>query len=70
MTKPTSSTQRSANDPRFRTEAEMADDPDAVAGRAMVEARVALCSQAEQAAFWEAVRRCFGGPAPRSEAAA
>lgn len=45
-----------------RTEAEMARDPDAVAGRAMVAARVALCTPAEQAAFWAAVRRCFGGP--------
>ncbi len=52
------------------SESEMADDPDAVAGRAMVEARVALCSQDEQAAFWEAVRRCFGGPAPKSEVGA
>lgn len=47
-----------------RTEAEMVRDPDAIAGRAMVERRVALCTPEEQAAFWEAVRRCFGGPAP------
>ena len=51
---------------RLRTECEMAGDPDAVAGRAMVEARVARCSQAEQAAYWAAVRRCFGGAVPEA----
>ena len=51
-----------------RTEAEMAQDPDAVAGRTMVEARVELCTGDEQAAFWAAVRRCFGGPAPEATA--
>lgn len=44
------------------TEADTARDPDAVAGLAMVAARVARCTPAEQAAFWAAVRRCFGGP--------
>lgn len=53
------------------TEAEVGATPDAVAGRALVEARVALCTPEEQAAFWEAVGRCFGGgkPPPVAEAA-
>ena len=46
------------------TETEIAATPDAVAGRALVEARVARCTPAEQAAFWEAVGRCFGGGKP------
>ena len=64
MTKPL----RSAKLRPIRTEAEIANDPDAVAGRALVEARVARCSGDEQAAFWAAVRRCFGGPAPEAAA--
>jgi hypothetical protein len=46
------------------TEAEVAASDDAVAGRAMVEARIKLCTQEEQDAFWEAVGRCFGGGKP------
>ncbi len=46
------------------SETEVAATPDAVAGRALVEARVALCTPEEQAAFWEAVGRCFGGGKP------
>ncbi|WP_375465723.1 hypothetical protein [uncultured Methylobacterium sp.] len=59
-----------AADRPIRTEAEVAHDPDAVAGRRLVEARVALCTQAEQDAFWEAVRRCFGSSAPSGAATA
>ena len=46
------------------TEAEVAASADAVAGRGMVEARVKLCTPEEQAAFWAAVGRCFGGGKP------
>ncbi|MCJ2070392.1 hypothetical protein MKK75_16560 [Methylobacterium sp. J-030] len=46
------------------SEAEVAATPDAVAGRAKVEARIAACTPEEQAAFWEAVGRCFGGGKP------
>lgn len=54
----------------IRTEAEIARDPDAVAGRSLLEARIAQCTQAEQDAFWEAVRRCFGSSAPSQPMAA
>ena len=66
MTKPSHAATLRMTDPQARTEVEMAQDPDAVAGRAMVEARVARCSGDEQTAFWAAVRRCFGGPAPKA----
>ena len=56
--------------PRQPTEAEVGATPDAVAGRALVEARVALCTPEEQAAFWEAVGRCFGGGKPPAVAEA
>ena len=46
------------------TESEVAASEDAVAGLAMVEARVKRCTQEEQDAFWEAVGRCFGGGKP------
>ncbi|MCJ2090578.1 hypothetical protein MKK88_32035 [Methylobacterium sp. E-005] len=46
------------------SEAEVATTTDAVAGRAKVEARMAACTEEEQAAFWEAVGRCFGGGKP------
>ncbi|MCJ2133550.1 hypothetical protein MKK69_05620 [Methylobacterium sp. J-026] len=49
---------------RYPSEAEIAETPDAVAGRAKVEARIAACTPDEQAAFWEAVGRCFGGGKP------
>ena len=68
MTKPSHAATLRMIDPQARTEVEMAQDPDAVAGRAMVEARVARCTADEQAAFWAAVRRCFGGPAPEAAA--
>ncbi len=50
--------------PTSPTEAEVASSDDAVAGLAMVRARMERCSQAEQAAFWDAVGRCFGGGKP------
>ncbi|MCJ2015410.1 hypothetical protein [Methylobacterium sp. J-076] len=47
------------------TETEVASSEDAVAGLAMVKARLACCTREEQVAFWEAVGRCFGsGKAP------
>ena len=49
---------------RSPSEADVAATPDAVAGRAKVEARMAECTQEEQTAFWEAVGRCFGGGKP------
>jgi len=49
---------------RNPSEADAAATPDAVAGRAKVEARMAQCTLEEQAAFWEAVGRCFGGGTP------
>lgn len=51
-------------DTKAPTEAEVAASDDARAGLAMVAARVAQCSTADQAAFWEAVGRCFGGGKP------
>ncbi|MCJ2141386.1 hypothetical protein [Methylobacterium sp. E-066] len=52
------------NEARNPTESEVATTADAMAGRALVEARMALCTPEEQAAFWEAVGRCFGGGKP------
>lgn len=52
------------NEARHPSEADIAATADAVAGRALVEARVAQCTPEEQAAFWEAVGRCFGGGTP------
>ncbi len=46
------------------TEAEVAESADAKAGLAMVATRVGRCTSEEQAAFWEAVGRCFGGGKP------
>ena len=46
------------------TEAEVANSDDAKAGLAMIQARVGRCTHEEQAAFWEAVGRCFGGGKP------
>ncbi|WP_342165097.1 hypothetical protein [Methylobacterium sp. SD21] len=46
------------------SESEVADSEDAKAGLAMVAARVGRCTDEEQAAFWEAVGRCFGGGKP------
>jgi len=46
------------------SEADVATSDDAVAGLAMVRARVERCTQEEQDAFWEAVGRCFGGGKP------
>ena len=53
-----------------RTEAEAARDPEAVAGLALVKARVALCTPDEQAAFWQAVRRCFASAGTETPAGA
>ena len=52
------------NEARHPSEADIAATADAVAGRALVEARMAQCTPEEQAAFWEAVGRCCGGGAP------
>ena len=52
------------SEPKNPSEAEVAATPDAVAGLAKVEARMASCTAEEQAAFWEAVGRCFGGGKP------
>ncbi|MDP4002340.1 hypothetical protein [Methylobacterium sp. NEAU K] len=52
------------NEARNPSEAEVAATADAVAGRALIEARIARCTHEEQAAFWEAVGRCFGGGKP------
>ena len=49
---------------RNPSESEVAATADAVAGRAKVEARMDACTEEEQAAFWEAVGRCFGGGKP------
>lgn len=49
------------------TEADVAASEDAQAGRAMVEARVSRCTPEDQAAFWDAVGRCFGGGKPPNE---
>lgn len=49
---------------RTPTESEVAASEDALAGLAMVKARVGRCSHEEQTAFWEAVSRCFGGSKP------
>ena len=46
------------------TEADVARSDEAVAGLAMVRARIERCTQEEQDAFWEAVGRCFGGGKP------
>ena len=51
-------------EPTHPNESEVAATPDALAGRAKVEARMAECSPEEQAAFWDAVGRCFGGGTP------
>lgn len=55
---------------RTPTEAEMGACSDAVAGLAMVRARLTRCTEPEQEAFWMAVGRCFAGAAePETEAA-
>lgn len=46
------------------TEADVADSEDAKAGLALIEARVGRCNEEDQAAFWAAVGRCFGGGKP------
>lgn len=51
---------------RAPSEAEIRASPDAAAGLRLVRARLDLCTPDEQQAFWEAVRRCFGGPAPEA----
>ncbi len=54
---------------RAPSEAEIRESPDAAAGLHMVRARLDLCTPDERQAFWEAVRRCFGGPAPEEAGA-
>ncbi|GJD89662.1 MULTISPECIES: hypothetical protein [Methylobacterium] len=51
------------------SEAEIRESPDAAAGLRLVRARLDLCTPDERQAFWEAVRRCFGGPAPEEAGA-
>lgn len=50
--------------PVFPTEAEVEGHPDAVAGLALLRRRLARYGDAEVAAFWEAVRRCYASAAP------
>lgn len=45
------------------SEAEVGESADAVAGLALVRARLDRCTGTEQDAFWEAVRRCFASAA-------
>ncbi|WP_430910185.1 hypothetical protein [Methylobacterium sp. sgz302541] len=45
------------------TEAQVEREPDAVAGRALLEERLSRYGEAEVAAFWAAVRRCYAGAA-------
>lgn len=56
--------------PRAPTEAEIRESADAVAGLALVRARLARCTKPEQDAFWEAVRRCFASAAEPEAGAA
>lgn len=49
---------------RSLTEAEFERDPAAVAGRFMLDERLARLTPDQRAAFWEAVGRCFGAPPP------
>jgi hypothetical protein len=53
-----------AQQQRAPSEAEIRASPDAAAGLRLVRARLDLCTPDEQQAFWEAVRRCFGGSVP------
>ncbi len=55
--------------PHAPSEAEIRTSPDAAAGLRLVRARLDLCTPDERQAFWEAVRRCFGGPAPEEAGA-
>lgn len=41
------------------TEAQAAQQPDAIAGKAVLEARLERLSPAERAAFYRAIRLCF-----------
>lgn len=49
------------------TEAQAETQPDARAGRELLEARLSHRSEAEVAAFWQAVRRCYGGPSDEND---
>lgn len=42
------------------TEAQAHDHPDAVAGRAALDQRLIHLTDPERAAYWEAVRLCYG----------
>ncbi len=46
------------------TEAEFERDPAAIAGRALLDERLARLTPDQLSAFWEAVGRCFGAPPP------
>lgn len=46
------------------TEAEFERDPAAIAGRTLLEERLARLTPDQLSAFWEAVGRCFGAPPP------
>lgn len=52
------------------TEAEFENDPDAVAGRALVEERLLRLTSEDLQAFWEAVQRCYASAADEAEAQA
>ena len=54
---------------RAPTEAQASRSPDATAGLALLRARLARYSKAEQEAFWKAVRLCFAAPQPEVDAA-
>lgn len=48
------------------TESEFERDPAAVAGRSLLEERLARLTPEQLAAFREAVGRCFGAPPPEA----
>ena len=48
------------------TEAEFEQDSAAIAGRALLEERLARLTPDQLSAFWEAVGRCFGAPPPEA----
>lgn len=48
------------------TEAEFERTPAALAGRKLLEERLARLTPDQLSAFWEAVSRCFGTPPPEA----
>ncbi len=49
------------------TETEFEQDPAAVAGRTLLEERLARRTSAELDAFWEAVQRCYASAAEEDD---